>query len=139
MVMGFPEDTIGSMAKNYFYTVAKAFTHGAVSRPYLAKQFVPGNEGWNSLEYKDSVEAAVENPDMFVNLDFAAFGSSFTHPRRFHRYVSNLAYLGIVATLEPFGRNATYPLIPRTKENGFLSRAYNRIVDVVNKKIPFDK
>jgi len=139
MVMGFPEDTLGSVTKNYLYTVARAYTHGAVSRPYVAKQFVPGNEGWCNPLYAEGVRTMVENPEMLVNNDFATLGSPLTHPRRFHRYISNLAYLGVIATLEPFGRNATYPLLPRAQGTGFLARTQNKIVDKINKRIPFDK
>lgn len=139
MVMGFPEDNLGSVAKNYFYTVAKAFTHGAVSRPYLAKNFVPGNNGWTDAQYEQSVEKILDNPELFTNLDFATFGSSLTHPRRFHRLISNIAYAAITLTLEPFGRNATYPLMPQKEQRGFISRAYNKFANAVNKVIPFDK
>lgn len=139
MVMGFPNDAFGSLLKTYVYTVARAITHGAVSRPYLAKSFIPGNDGWTNPEYKDQVERLLDNPELFTNLDFAALGSTLTHPIRSQRYLSNLFYTAITATLEPFGKNATYPLMPRTEENGKASRIYNNISRKFNEIVPFDK
>ena len=139
MVMGFPEDTLGSLAKNYAYTVARAITHGAVARPYVAKQFTPGNAGWNNPKYQREIEMLLDNPRLFVDLDYAIMGSPLTHPNPVNRVLSNMAYVALVATLEPFGRNATYPLVPRLHENGILSRVRNRVADYVNRVMPFDK
>ncbi|HLC72546.1 MAG TPA: radical SAM protein [Candidatus Nanoarchaeia archaeon] len=138
MVMGFPNDDFWSLLKTYMYTVARAVTHGAVSRPYLAKSFIPGNDGWADPRYEHEVETLLENPALFANLDFAALGSPLTHPRRFQRYLSNLFYVAITMTLEPFGRNATYPLMPRTERRGLISRIYDDFCGKFNSKVPFD-
>lgn len=132
--MGFPEDNFRSLAKNYFYTIVRALEHGAISRPYLAKPFVPGNDGWNDTKYKERIEEILDNPDLFLNLDFATLGSETTHPNFKHRLISNILYTALILTLEPTKRNTTYPLIPRTK-----SRIWNTIAERVNKAIPFDR
>jgi hypothetical protein len=134
MVMGFDQDTPTTLAKNYLYTISRSITHGSVSRPYLAKPFVPGNAGWSDPKYAATIELLLENPDLFTNLDFATLGSSLTHPDPIKRATSNLAYLAITLSLEPFGRNATYPLLPLSDNS-----TINRILAAVNALIPFDK
>jgi radical SAM superfamily enzyme YgiQ (UPF0313 family) len=139
MVMGFPQDTLRTLAKNYLYTVARAISHGVVSRPYLAKSFSPGNKGWSSGEYRNAVEELTSNPELFTNIDYAALGSELTHPNAFHRHISNIAYLALVFTLQPFGKNTTSPIIPKSQKEGILAEVYNRIVERINREIPFDR
>ena len=134
MVMGFEQDTPRTLARNYLYTISRAITHGAVSRPYLAKPFVPGNAGWSDPKYAAAIELLLENPELFANLDFATLGSSLTHPDPIKRIASNLAYLAITLSLEPFGRNATYPILPHLGVP-FL----DKLVDAINRWVPFDK
>lgn len=134
MVMGFQQDTLGTMLKTYGYALSRLVTHNAVSRPYLAKPFVPGNDGWGDPQYEGSINTLVENPELFLNLDFAALGSTLTHPRTLHRLTSNFMYLLLITTAELVGKNATYPLLPLGKDC-----LWNGLVRKINKWIPFDK
>ena len=139
IVMGFAQDTFWTLAKNYLYTVSRAVSHGIISRPYLAKSFAPGNKGWSKGECGDAIEELIRNPELFTNLDYAALGSRLTHPDFLHRCVSNLAYLALAFTLHPFGKNATYPILPKTSAAWPLAEAYNLAVERINREIPFDK
>lgn len=158
MVIGFHSDNFESLLKTYAYTVARSLTHGAVARPYLAKEFVPGNDNWfgskvvsaNRIKSKKTtspcfspfepqIEQLLNDPDLFANLDYAAIGSELTHPNWKNRFLSNFAYLALIATLEPFGKNATYPLLPRKIPGSPFAREYNAFVDYVNSLVPFDR
>ncbi|MAF24982.1 hypothetical protein CL634_05340 [bacterium] len=104
-----------------------------MTRPYLAKPFVPGNKGWSIL-YVDRAEAVVDEPNKFYDLDFCAVASTTSHPRLWHRWASNIAYLTIVGLLTPFGRQMTSPLLPQSSKGW-----YGRIARRVNQWMPFDR
>ncbi|MFA4872725.1 MAG: cobalamin-dependent protein [Patescibacteria group bacterium] len=136
MVFGFPEDNLRTLAKTVWYSVRKSFFCGAVARPYLAKMFIPKNDNWMSVNFAAPVEKTVRHPSFFYNLDFAALGSPLTHPRRWHRWASNLAYLTIIILLTPFGKNTTFPLLP---QGGKRPRWRQKLIEWINRKMPFDR
>lgn len=132
MVMGFPQDTARSLWKNVVNSVRYARRwKNVMHRPYLAKPFIPGNDGWKT---EAGARKVVENPSLFYNLDFCALGSTFTHPKRWHRWLCNLSYLAIIGLFLPFGRCCTYPLLPQG-EKGW----YGKIARFVNRYMPFDR
>lgn len=159
MVIGFHSDTFESLFRTYLYTVARSLTHGSVARPYLAKEFVPGNDNWiggqvvplSRIRFKGAksdalispfesqTEKLLVDPELFANLDYAALGSSITHPDWKNRIIANLTYLALIATLEPFGKNTTYPLIPRVSGEGVFARVSNSLASLVNNLMPFDR
>lgn len=133
LVMGFPEDTPRSLLK--IFLSAARYVHRwpkVMLRPYLAKSFVPGNEGWKL--HADRVHQVLEHPDLFYNLDFSAVASPITHPNWRHRFASNVTYLGIIAVFTPFGNCDTPPLLPQG-ERGL----YGRLARVFNRFIPADR
>lgn len=132
LVIGFPEDTVRTLAKTLWSGLR--FTtkwRGTTLRPYLAKPAVPGNDNWKTAE---EVEEFVNNPELFYNLDFASIGSTLTHPHRWHRYASNIAYLTLIGVFTPFGRCDTSPLLPQGN-----SGLYGRLARLVNRMMPFDR
>lgn len=140
MVLGFPPNPKLTLYKN-MRSICKNVQHAfhiswhypnAVLRPYLAKPFIPGNQGWDATD--ERIQAITQKPNLFYNLDFCALGSRFTHPRRWHRWVSNLSYLTIIGLLSPFGRCATSPLLPQG--SGGIKGAIARII---NRLMPFDR
>lgn len=132
MVMGFAQDTISSLWKNVCISVRFAGRwKDVVIRPYLAKPFIPGNSDWQT---DSRVSKVIENPELFYNLDFCAFGSRLTHPRRLHRWLCNAAYLLVIVLLRPFDRCCTSPLLPQGS-NGL----YLKIAKLVNRLMPFDR
>ncbi len=133
LVMGFPEDTLSSLVNNVISAIRYVHRWPSVMlRPYLAKSFVPGNNDWKNTVA--GVQTVVENFELFYNLDFAAIGSSVTHPRRWHRYASNAAYLTIISVFTLSGNCDTPPLFPQGE-----SGIYGKFARWVNKYIPADK
>jgi|TARA_Y100000310_G_C20647860_1_gene797661 hypothetical protein len=63
------------------YAVTKKMVeeYGAIPRPHVAKDFIPGNKGWKSPEYASAVESLLQNPESFQSLDFTALPSTLTH------------------------------------------------------------
>ncbi len=159
MVVGFHSDTFESLFRTYLYTVARSLTHGSVARPYLAKEFVPGNDNWIggqvvtlsrikpkdtkarvlSSPFESQIEKLLVDPELFANLDYAALGSVITHPNLRNRILANLTYLALIATLEPFGKNTTYPLVPKISGDGAFARFSNSLASLVNNLMPFDR
>ncbi len=132
MVMGFAQDNAGTLWKNFLNSIRYAFRwQNTMLRPYLAKPFIPGNDGWKT---EAGVEQVIKNPNLFYNLDFCALGSRLTHSRLFHRWMCNMAYLAVIVSLTPFGRCCTNPLLPQG-EKGW----YGRLAKIVNRYMPFDR
>lgn len=132
LVMGFPQDTYKSLWRNFTSACRLIYKYDhTVLRPYLAKEFVPGNDHWNSFPDKSLF---VKNTKLFYNIDFCMAGSKFTHPRFGHRLVSNLVYISICAIFAPINRCATYPLLPYNN-----SKMWNVFAKFWNYKMPFDK
>ncbi len=132
LVMGFPQDTRLSLWRNFVSACKFVFKYKhTMLRPYLAKQFVPGNDNWKLFDNK---KIFIQNPDLFYNIDFCMVGSKFTHPRFWHRFYSNAVYLAICWIFGPFGKCATYPLLPLTR-----NRVWNSFAMWWNKVTPFDR
>lgn len=133
MVMGFPEDTKETLKKNIkdSFRYVYHWNH-TILRPYLAKQYVPGNDGWKSGDKQ--IEAFMQNPQYFFNLDFCAIGSEVTHPNKKHRVWSNFCYLFIIGAFTSFGKCVTSPLLPQGN-SGF----YGWISKIINRIMPFDR
>jgi len=53
---------------------------GAVPRPHIAKDMVPGNDGWMNPNNEKIRQEFYANPMLFQNLDFTAVPSPVTHP-----------------------------------------------------------
>ena len=133
MIMGFPNDNAVTLMKSVGACLMSVLRRRNVRvRPYMEKPVVPGNDMW--AKGGEMVEKIVANPQLFHNLDFAAIGSPFTHPRTLHRWMCNAAYLLIWAILWPFGRCNTSPLLPQGQ-----SGLYGRIARWVNHIMPFDR
>ena len=132
MVLGFPEETWETLNKTLETSrwITRMWSHTLI-RPYLAKPFVPGNDGW--VKDEGAVAQVVEHPYLFYNLDFAALGSKLTHPNRWHRFLSNFAYLRLCA-LTLTGRGSTSPILPQGA-GGILGW----IAQVINRLMPFDR
>jgi hypothetical protein len=133
LVMGFPQDTFRTLLKCLTDSI-RYVRHwpNTMLRPYLAKEFVPGNDNWASGTAV--VESFISDPKKFYNLDFCTIGSKITHPRFWHRIWSNMSYLLIIVILTPFGKCVTSPLLPQGN-NGL----YGKIAKKFNEIVPFDR
>lgn len=54
--------------------------YSAVPRAHVAKDIVPGNDGWSAPKNQKIREEFYKNPILFQNLDFTAIPSPITHP-----------------------------------------------------------
>ncbi|MBI5392717.1 hypothetical protein HZA96_02505 [Candidatus Woesearchaeota archaeon] len=132
-------DTKESLQKTVSYAINRAEELGVVARPHIAKDFVPGNDGWNAIQWQAQKEIILNDPKLFKNLDFVAFASELTHPDPEFRALVNDAYLQIIKRLTPQGLCTTSPLQPYMVSNSFVAEAWNKAVDMYNKEIPFDR
>ena len=84
--------------------------YGAIPRPHVAKNFVPGNDGWRDKNNSNAIEILLKHPEAFQSLDFTALPSTLTHPD------SNLRQLATKYFLEMCGikGNTTKPVLPIT-------------------------
>ena len=81
MVFGHPAaDTEESLRAKYQVTRMSVGAYGAVPRPHVSKDFIPGNNGWRSPEHLGAVESLLGHPEAFQSLDFTALPSPLTHP-----------------------------------------------------------
>lgn len=53
---------------------------GAVPRPHVAKDMIPGNDGWIDPRNEKTKHEFYKTPILFQNLDFTAVPSPITHP-----------------------------------------------------------
>ena len=140
MVMGFhdkngkPVDTKASLRKNVDFSISRAKSMNVVARPHVAKDMVPGNNGWKNPIWATQRQMLLDNPNLFRNLDFVALASELTHPDEEFRDNVNESYLDIVRTLTPSEHCVTSPLMPYTGKP-----SEDRISDAFNMLIPFDR
>ncbi len=69
--------------------------YGALPRPHIAKDIVPGNDGWYNAANKNIVNLFLNNPILFQNLDFTAVPSPITHPNKEFRELVTKYYLKV--------------------------------------------
>jgi hypothetical protein len=131
MVIGFQDDCAGTLWRDLVFSLRQA-VKGRVIRPYLAKSQTPSAR-WP--EGDTLVGAFLEDTDLLARLDYAMIGSSQTHPKGWHRLMTNVVYLTIIALLTPFGKCPTSPLIPVPVSKG-IGRT---IATMINRFIPFDR
>lgn len=132
LVLGFPQDTLLTLLKTVITSIVSVLRWpNLITRPYLAKPHVPGNDEWKND--KEIVRKIIAHPRLFYNLDFCAIASAITHPRTTHRWMSNTAYLSVCA-LALIGKSTTSPLLPQGEAG-----LYGACARVVNKLMPFDR
>ena len=69
--------------------------YGALPRPHVAKDIVPGNNGWYDHKNRLIVEKYLNAPCLFQNLDFTAVPSPITHPNQEFRRLVKKYYLEV--------------------------------------------
>lgn len=69
--------------------------YGALPRPHVAKDIVPGNNGWHDHKNRPIVEKFLNAPCLFQNLDFTALPSPITHPNQEFRRLVTKYYLEV--------------------------------------------
>jgi len=71
--------------------------YGAIPRPHVAKDVLPGSDNWYKKEYAEKVNCLINNPNLFVNLDFTALPSEITHANERFRELTAKYYLEMCA------------------------------------------
>jgi hypothetical protein len=66
---------------------------GAIPRPHVAKDVVPGNDGWSDIGKQATVDFLMGNPAAFQLLDFTTLPTWLTHPDKQFREIVTRAYL----------------------------------------------
>lgn len=66
--------------------------YGALPRPHISKNFVPGNDGWNNPINENVRVSFYNNPFLFQSLDFTAMPSTITHPEKSFRELASIYY-----------------------------------------------
>ena len=138
MVFGHPEETRESLENAVHLTEQLQNAFGAVPRPHVAKDLVPGNDYWkNNIEKATNEECddrgrrikfLLENPQYFQAMDFKALASSVTHTNETLRHMVNEYYRRITNMCQnEFDRNALiYPIAPEfSEEINALHRYWN--------------
>lgn len=83
MVFGNPRTTKKDSIKAALHVTEMVVTkYGAIPRPHVSKDFIPGNDGWLKQEYAEAVENLMQHPGSFQSLDFTALPSPLTHPNK---------------------------------------------------------
>lgn len=94
MVFGHPTaDTEESLGAAYQVAGMVGRAYGAVPRPHVSKDFIPGNNGWRSQKHAKAIESLLRHPESFQSLDFTALPSPLTHPNERIRELATKYFL----------------------------------------------
>jgi hypothetical protein len=81
MVFGYAgSDNPKTLQLAYDFAKCMYDKYEALPRPHVAKDIVPGNDGWRNPHNRFIVDYLIHNPILFQNLDFTSLPSPITHP-----------------------------------------------------------
>lgn len=126
MVVGFAEDNVKSLASNILRAFSYSRHKNVILRAYMAKEVAPGTDKWNKV----TEQPFIEDPSRFHQIDYCAFASKITHPRFWHRLISNICYATLMLLFLPSGRSVTYPVFP-IRGNAFKRRTARFLNDLM--------
>ena len=115
MVFGHAQDTEKSLQKAVVFTLDMVEKFGAVPRPYIAKDIVPGNSGWHDPKNASRVETFIQHPEFFQALDFSALPSSLTHPDPALRQLAAKFFM-MITSITQNTTQVVYPFSPDIDE-----------------------
>lgn len=109
----------------YDFTQDMYERYGAIPRPHIAKDIIPGNDGWRDKKNEKIVNQFINTPMLFQNLDFTALPSPYTHPDNEFRAMVEDVYLKICSL--PFCLTQhVKPLLPGMSEGEMrITRNFN--------------
>lgn len=81
-VFGFDSEreTPEYLQASYDYLKLMVEKYGAIPRTHVAKEFLPGSEGWRQPAHRERIELLMQRPEFMQALDITALPSSITHP-----------------------------------------------------------
>jgi hypothetical protein len=98
MVFGYDEfDNEESLKLALEFAYQMNVAYGALPRPHVAKDVIPGSDNWYKKEYTDKVNYLIKNPALFQNLDFTALPSQITHANEEFRALTAKYYIEMCA------------------------------------------
>lgn len=101
MTMGYNGiDNEYTLQQAYEFTKYMIAHYNIIPRPHVAKDFIPGNDGWNLSENSKKIEMLLKNPSIFQSLDFTALPTHFTHPDKETRRFTKKYFLKICSLPE---------------------------------------
>ncbi len=80
MVFGHELDTEQSLRGAVRFAARMAHDYGAIPRPHISKDLIPGNDGWYNPANEERIEQRFADPQLFYNDDLTAEPSSLSHP-----------------------------------------------------------
>ena len=104
------------LALKFCLTMQKKYN--ARPRPHVAKDIVPGNDGWYSELNESKKNEFLENPTLFQNLDFTATPSPITHPDLNFRNLVEKTYIE-VCELPNSLTQYVKPYLPKMKKEEY--------------------
>jgi len=135
MVFGHPKEDRDTLESAVRLTEQLQEKFGAVPRPHVAKDLIPGNDYWQN-NIKDATEAEradrasriqllLENPEYFQAMDFKALASSISHPDAVLRHMVN-EYYRTITNMSGNPRELIYSIAPEfSDEINELHRLWN--------------
>ena len=135
MVFGHPEETQQSLERAVRLTEKLQHDYGAIPRPHVAKDLIPGNDYWRNDNPNDRaevhseraarIEVLLSHPEYFQALDFKALASSISHPDALLRYMVN-EYYRTITNMSGNPKELIYPVAPEfPPEVNALHRQWN--------------
>ncbi|MCB0339711.1 MAG: radical SAM protein [Bdellovibrionales bacterium] len=113
MVFGHPDiDDERSLALAVDFSNDMFNRFHSIPRPQVAKNFIPGNNGWIEARNQTTIEELMSDPRVFQALDFLAEASSVTHRDRSHREAVNRAFHSLCENPES-PSTQIIPILPR--------------------------
>jgi hypothetical protein len=112
-VFGFDSEreTPDYLEASYDYLKLMVEKYGAVPRTHVAKEFLPGGEGWKQPANQQKIEFLMQHPEYMQALDITALPSSITHPSvEFRQRVWDWCWK--FNELEGNATRVTYPIDP---------------------------
>lgn len=99
---------------------------GAVPRPHIAKDIVPGNDGWLNPKNDAIRQEFYDNPMLFQNLDFTAIPSPITHPDSEFRKLVTKYYKLVCELPKSLTQYVLAELPTMTKDELAIVKAFNQ-------------
>lgn len=135
ILMVFGHDTGDAKANEEDLRTALSFAQdmtaqfGAVPRPHVVKNLVPGAEDWKKRRtYGETIELLLSHPELFQALDYTALASEVSHPDPELRALVNHYYIRMCA-LSQRSTKFVHPNTPehqeRAAERGTTVKALN--------------
>ena len=81
MILGYNNaDTDNTLKAVLKITEEMVERYGAIPKPLILREFIPGNDGWYDPVNKKAVNHLLAHPESFKHLDFISYASKLTHP-----------------------------------------------------------